>query len=109
MQGPTPEPGYDRERDQARRQAQHWDRPLQRILNAHPIPRRGLQRDCLVKVRARVVWELDGEEVTETLATAWTPRLVLVDVDSRRFGVGGAWLLPGDVERIRALSSAAGG
>jgi hypothetical protein len=100
MQGPTPEPGYDLDRDQARRDAQHWDRPTQRILNAHPIPRRGLQRDCHVRVRARIVWELDGEEVAETLAFAWTPRLVAVEVDSRRFGVGGAWLLPADVERL---------
>ncbi|MGW8566355.1 hypothetical protein [Isoptericola sp. NPDC055881] len=46
------------------------------------------------------MWEFDGEETRETLAFAWTPRLVLVEVDSRRFGVGGAWLLPADVERM---------
>ncbi|MFB7798917.1 hypothetical protein [Isoptericola sp. NPDC056134] len=100
MHGPTPEPGYDLDADLRRREAQHWDRPLQRLLNAHPIPRRGLQHDCHDRVRARLVWELDGEEVVETLAFAWTPRLVCVEVDSRRYGVGGAWLAPADVERV---------
>jgi hypothetical protein len=100
MHGPTQEPGFDLERDLARRDAQTWHGRSQRLLNAHPIPRRGLQHDCHVRVRARLVWELDGEERVETLAFAYTPRLVLVEVDSRRFGVGGAWLLPADVERL---------
>lgn len=99
MEGPTPEPGYDLARDLARRERQHWDQPHQRILNAHPIPERRLQRSGWVPVVARVVWEVDGEELAETVAVAWTSRLVLVEVDSRRFGIGGAWLDPADVRR----------
>ncbi len=99
MHGPTPEPGYDLERDLERREAQHWDRPHQLILNAHSIPAKRAQRTGWVPVRARLVWERDGEEWVDTFAFAWTARLVLVELSDPRHEIRGVWLVPQDVER----------
>lgn len=78
---------------------QRWDTPKQEILNALDIPPRREQRDCHVFVTARVVWEDDGEERMPTLAFAWTPDRVLVEISDARYGLRGAWLTPADVER----------
>lgn len=83
-----------------------WDasRTLwQRIMNEHSIPPRRLQRTdhAETPVRARLVWEGDGEEYRDTVALAWTPRLVLVRVeDPRRGQIHGVWLSPADVHRL---------
>ena len=45
------------------------------------------------------MWELDGEERLETVATAWTSHLVLVDVNDRRFHISAAWVAVADVRR----------
>lgn len=50
-------------------------------------------------MRARLVWEHDGEEFCDTVARAYTTRLVLVDVLDRRRLVHGVWLRPSDVTR----------
>lgn len=72
----------------------------QDILNEHPIPRRGLQRDCWVPVTARLVWERDGVEYRDTIAYAWAPRgLVLVEVLDRRRTTHGVWLHVSDAPR----------
>jgi hypothetical protein len=77
----------------------HW----QAVLNEHPIPRRGLQRDCNVPVTARLVWERDGEEHRDTVAYAWAPRrLVLVEVLDDRLLTHGVWLDASDVRRRSA-------
>ena len=86
----------------------------QRILNGHRVPERGDQRDlpALVPVRARVVWERDGDETKDTVVLA-TSRvrgqvpLVLVlalvhwtGAEPRSMTLG-AWLPEGDVERLK--------
>lgn len=80
----------------------NWDEGRQAILNSRPVPPPRAQRGArdTIRVRARVVWERDGEEVLDTVAVAWTSRLVLVRVSDSRAVVRGAWLVPTDVERI---------
>lgn len=82
----------------------------QRILNAHPVPERRHQHDLpnAVPVRARVVWERDGEETKEGRVVA-TSRvrgqapLVLVHWTGAepRSQTLGAWLVEADVERLK--------
>jgi hypothetical protein len=74
----------------------------QRVVNAREIPPRRAQRDLdpYVRVRVRVVWEHDGEELRETIAVAWAGRDVLVDVTDPRVHVGWVWLDAADVERL---------
>lgn len=50
-------------------------------------------------MRARLVWERDGEEWFDTYAFAWTSRLVLVQLADPRYLFRGVWLDPSDVER----------
>lgn len=74
----------------------------QEVLNAHEIPRRGLQHDLPVPVpvQARIVWERDGEEFRDTVAYAWAPRgLVLVEVLDRRWRTHGVWLHVSDAPK----------
>lgn len=82
----------------------------QRILNAHPVPERRHQHDLpnAVPVRARVVWERDGEEtkVARVVATSRTrgqAPLVLVHWTGAepRSQTLGAWLVEADVERLK--------
>jgi hypothetical protein len=54
----------------------------------HPIP-----------VRARVVWERDGEEWVDGDATRWTDRVVFVELDDPRHATFGVWVVLGDVRR----------
>lgn len=82
----------------------------QRILNAHPVPERRHQHDLPtpVPVRARVVWERDGEE-TKAARVVATSRvrghapLVLVHwtPPEPRSMILGAWLVEADVERLK--------
>lgn len=72
----------------------------QAVTNSHPIPRRGLQHDCRVPVRARLVWERDGAEYRDTIAYAWAPRgLVLVEILDERLENHGVWLHVSDAPR----------
>lgn len=72
----------------------------QRITNELPIPRRDLQHDCSVRVRARIVWERDGEEFRDTVAYAWGPRgAVLVRLLDDRWQTIGVWLHVSDAPR----------
>lgn len=79
--------------------AQHWAHPWQAIRNAQPIPPRGRQHDCNIRVRAYLVWADDVPQYVQTIAYAWAlgPRQVLVQVDDRRHRTNGAWLGPWDV------------
>lgn len=72
----------------------------QEITNERPIPPRRLQHNCNVPVRARIVWERDGEEFRDTIAYAWGPHsVVLVEVlDDRRDTIG-VWLHVSDAPR----------
>jgi hypothetical protein len=83
----------------ARVDAQHWEQPWQVIRNSYDIPATTQQRRCHVLVRATLAWERDGREVVETLAYGWSvrPRLVLVEVRSRRCRFLGAWIAPWDL------------
>lgn len=85
-----------------------WSEGRQAVLNAHPVPPRKVQRDAAdpVPVRARVVWERDGQEFIETVAHAWTSRLVLVMLSDPRAELRGVWLDPGDVQRLTAPGDA---
>lgn len=83
----------------------------QRILNAHEVPERLSQHDLAiaVPVRARVVWERDGEEtlagvVVATSRVRGQAPLVLVHWTGTelRSMILGAWLAEDDVERIKA-------
>ncbi len=82
----------------------------QRILNGHRVPERGDQHDlpAPVPVRARVVWERDGEEfkdgrVVATSRVRGQVPLVLVHwtgAEPRAMTLG-AWLAEDDVERLK--------
>jgi hypothetical protein len=81
-----------------------WDARLhlvQRIINAHPIPPMRAQKIGWIHCRARVVYELDGEEWIDTVAYAWTSHLVLVQRPRHdpRWELIGAWLDAADVVR----------
>ncbi|MEE6295224.1 hypothetical protein [Georgenia wangjunii] len=76
-----------------------WYEGHQAIVNAHDVPRRFTRARIPIPVRARIVWEDDGVEVLDTLATAWTAALVLVDVSDRRNRLNAAWIALADVRR----------
>lgn len=72
----------------------------QEITNERPIPPRRLQHNCNVPVRARIVWERDGEEFRDTIAYAWGPHdTVLVEVLDERRETIGVWLHVSDAPR----------
>lgn len=79
-----------------------WAEGLQMVVNARKVParRRQTRAHVPIPVRARIVWERDGEQVIDTRVTAWTYDLVLVEVLDPRSKVRGAWLIPKDVRRI---------
>lgn len=85
-----------------------WHEGRQAVVNACPVPPRRAQRDAPVPVpvRARIVWQRDGEEQVQTVARAWTSRLVLVELSDARSTFRGVWLDPGDVERLTPSGSA---
>ena len=64
---------------------ERFDAHLQRLLNAHPVPRRYVNapRPGPIPVRARLVWEVDGEEWADGRAMAWTSRLIPVHANYR--------------------------
>lgn len=99
------------DRDLAHRAAQSWDahRDLwQTIVNARDIPPLRFQTIPAdpIPVQVRIVWERDGLEVVEAVATGWTSRLVLVDLDDRRARLRAVWLDPSDVRRCGPTLSA---
>lgn len=88
----------------ARESARSWDahhHKRQRILNAHPIPPLRDQKTGWIHCRARIIYELDGEEWIDTVAYAWTSRLVLVQRvgQDQRWDSIGVWLDASDVRR----------
>ncbi|GMA26223.1 hypothetical protein GCM10025864_39820 [Luteimicrobium album] len=73
----------------------------QQILNAVDIPPFHEQRHMTpVAVRARVVWERDGQETIEGRVGYWAGRAVLVHWRDPRLRVQGAWFDVGDVARV---------
>ena len=101
----------DLERDLARRVSQSWDAhrgDWQAILNARDVPPLRAQTIAAdpIPVRVRIVWERDGLEFLDAVATGWTSRLVLVDLDDRRARLRAVWLDPSDVRRRRPTLSA---
>lgn len=78
-----------------------WDAYLQPLANEHAVPASFTSAGHpYPRVRVRLIWERDGEDVIETEAWAWTRDLVLVYVRDRRRQTNGAWLSAADVERI---------
>lgn len=73
----------------------------QRLVNEVDVPPAREQTTALAPVPcvARLVWEVDGPEVVETVAIGWTPAAVLVRVYDRRRQLGGVWVPVGDVRR----------
>lgn len=88
------EPAWDTDRDL-------WEQPT----NALPIPRRFTRARDPVAVTARLVWASSGVQLVDTLAEAWTCRIVLVHVEDRRLRVKGVWVLVADVCRRGARAS----
>jgi hypothetical protein len=91
-------------RDLARRAAQSWDahrEDWQAIVNERAIPPRRVQKIAPwpIAIRARVVWERDGVELLDTVATGWTSRIVLVEITDHRWRLRGVWLDAADVRR----------
>lgn len=83
-----------------------WADGLQQIVNARMVPARRRQTTAHIPipVRARIVWERDGEQTIDTQVAAWTYDLVLVELLDPRSKVRGVWLVPGDVERVNPLA-----
>lgn len=81
-----------------------WDsngRLWRQIHNARDVPPMSAQRDAPlpIPVRARLVWEREGEELVNTLALGWTPTLVRVEIRDDRWRIHAAWLAAQDVAR----------
>ena len=53
-----------------------------------------------ITVRARVIWEKDGEEWITGRATRWTQTSVFVVLADSRSHAIGVWLSPDDVRRV---------
>ena len=79
-----------------------WDQDHQKILNAHPVPPRAAQIDLVpeVPVRARIIWETDGEQYYDTTAYAYAGPLILVHIPDARIQVSGVWLAVEDAPKI---------
>jgi hypothetical protein len=60
---------------------------------------RGIPDRPSILVRARIVWELDGEEWIDARATRWTRTHVHVEFADPRAQINGAWLRADDVKR----------
>ena len=48
-----------------------------------------------IPIRARLVWEHDGEEWIDTQASVWTDRDVLVELADPRWWIRGVWVAAG--------------
>jgi hypothetical protein len=89
----------------ARLDAQSWnarDRLHQVIRNARPIPPGDAQRRFPepVAVTAWLVWERDGLELVDTIATSWAGRDVLVELSREpRAWALGVWVSVQDARR----------
>ncbi|TDE12638.1 hypothetical protein [Jiangella asiatica] len=79
--------------------AQGW----QRVLNEHWPAQPGdfEDRSPGIPVRARVVWETDGEEYLSGLAVRWDRDHVYVRLHQHggRLSAAGVWLKPADIYR----------
>jgi len=74
----------------------------QTVLNELPIPPYAAQHEIpSVKVRARVVWSDDGEEMIDGTSDAYAGRAVLVHTHDLRLYVRSVWLDADDVERVK--------
>ncbi len=73
----------------------------QTVVNEHwpPAPVSIKDRDRAIPVRARIVWERDGEEYRDGLAKRWDGEHVYVEIIDVRLRSNGVWLKPGDVYR----------
>lgn len=81
-----------------------WDATAdqwQDITNAQPSPARRSQIDTPqpIPVTARIAWARDGEEQLDTVAIAWSGRIVLVRIEDPRRQTNGVWLDAADVKR----------
>jgi hypothetical protein len=76
-----------------------WHEGHQRILNGHDVPARFTRARVPIPVRARIEWEIDGVELIDTVATAWTHSLALVDVSDARCRFRAVWVDIGEVVR----------
>lgn len=74
-----------------------WQR-LTNEVEAPPLRRQTIAPSPVPCV-ARLVWEVDGPELTPTVAIGWTPTAVLVRVYDRRWRLGGVWVPAADVRR----------
>lgn len=74
-------------------------RAWQKALNAQPIPQPLPRLHDPIPVRARLVWEVDGETWLDGNAIRWTASVVLVRLNDRRCSAIGEWLVPGDMRR----------
>lgn len=73
----------------------------QAVVNEHwpPSPIQLKDRDRAIPVRARIVWERDGEQYLDGLAKRWDAEHVYVEIVDVRLRTNGAWLKPSDVYR----------
>jgi hypothetical protein len=80
------------------------------VLNMHwpPEPTVFRRRDKGIAVRVRIVWDRDGEEYVEGVATRWDADHVYVEVIDKRLQGNGVWVKPCDVYR-RSPKPAVGG
>jgi len=76
-----------------------------KVLNGHwpPKPTEFRNRDHGIAVRVRIVWDCDGEEYLEGVATRWDVDHVYVEVrHENRLQGNGVWVKPSDVYRRSA-------
>lgn len=74
---------------------EHW--PLRDSKGPHA---RGIpDQPNPIPVRARIVWEGDGEQWIEGKAGRWTRNAVFVALDDERLRAIGVWLRPEDIRR----------
>jgi hypothetical protein len=50
------------------------------------------------------VWERDGVEFVQTIATAWTTRAVLIALRTPRWRLAGVWVPAADVRRLGTVA-----
>lgn len=85
---------------------QSWDAGRDRwqgVLNERPVPPRAAQQDLptSVPVLARVLWQVDGEELVRTFVDAWAGGDVHIALPDPRRRIAWAWLAAKDVLRVR--------
>lgn len=92
------ERGYPRTQGQSRQKVlnEHW--PL-RDAKGEPHARGIPDQTNPIPVRARVVWEGDGEQWVDGMAKRWTRDAVFVALGDERLRAIGVWLQPTDVKR----------